>query len=165
MKFFSLFIIFLGSISNILAQNRDIANVLNRLNSNKIPYIYPGELELGKETIILDAREWEEYKVSKIPGAIYVGFNSFDIRKIKTIIPSNDNKIVIYCSIGVRSERIAEKIIKAGYKNVFNLWGGIFEWKNEGKVVVDQNGRSTEKVHAYSQKWGIYLKNGIKVYE
>jgi len=33
----------------------------------------------------------------------------------------------VYCSLGIRSEVIAKKLKKAGYTNVFNLYGGIFE--------------------------------------
>ncbi len=165
MRVKSVLLIFSCLASNLFAQNKDIENVLNKLNSNKIPYIYSKDLELGNKTILLDAREWDEYMVSKIPGAVYIGFNSFDLGKIKSIIPNKYNKIVVYCSIGVRSERIAEKIKKAGYTNVFNLWGGIFEWKNEGNSVVDLNGIPTEKIHAYSKKWGVYLKTGTRVYQ
>jgi len=150
---------------NLFAQDRSIETVLNKLNSHKIPYIYSKDLDLGNKTILLDAREWAEYKVSKIPGAVYVGFNSFDINKIKTLIPNNENKIVVYCSIGIRSEQIAARLKRAGYIHVFNLWGGIFEWKNEGKTVVDSSGIPTERVHAYSKNWGVYLKKGVKVYD
>ncbi|WP_411274176.1 rhodanese-like domain-containing protein [Daejeonella sp.] len=156
---------FLCLTNSVFAQNADIGKVLNRLNSNKIPYAYSNQFGLNKNTIFLDAREWDEYAVSKIPDAYYVGFNSFELAKIKTLIPNKDSRIVVYCSIGVRSERIAEKIKKAGYNNVFNLWGGIFEWKNNGKTVVDLNEKPTERVHAYSKKWGVYLENGIRVYQ
>ena len=73
--------------------------------------------------------------------------------------------IIVYCSVGIRSEDIAEKLQKAGYKNVFNLFGGIFEWKNKQNVVVDTNNNPTEKVHTFSKEWSKWLKKGIKVYE
>src|SRR5690606_42136192 len=43
--------------------------------------------------------------------------------------------IVVYCAVGNRAERIGEKLLKAGYKHVYNLYGGIFEWMNQGNPV------------------------------
>ena len=71
---------------------------------------------------------------------------------------------VVYCSIGVRSEKIGEKLQAAGYTNVKNLYGGIFQWKGEGEKVVDSLGLSTERVHAFSKLWGKLLTNAKKVY-
>ena len=48
---------------------------------------------------------------------------------------------------------------------VYNLYGGLFEWVNQGKEVVKPNGETTETVHAYSKSWGIWLKKGEKVYQ
>jgi hypothetical protein len=65
--------------------------------------------------------------------------------------------------VGARSEKITEELLKKGYSDVSNLYGGIFEWVNEGKPVYTNN-RKTTKVHAYSMAWGIWLKQGEKVY-
>ena len=48
--------------------------------------------------------------------------------------------------------------------NVYNLYGGLFEWVNKGGDIY-KKGQTTQKVHAYSKKWGRYLTKGIKVYE
>ena len=40
--------------------------------------------------------------------------------------------IIVYCSIGVRSEDIGEKLKELGYTKILNLYGGIFDWKNKG---------------------------------
>ena len=47
----------------------------------------------------------------------------------------------MYCSIGKRSEKVTQKLKKAGYNNVSNLYGGIFEWVNQGNEVVDTNNK------------------------
>ena len=51
-----------------------------------------------------------------------------------------------------------------GYKNVYNLYGGIFEWKNQDLPVFDSNNKETENVHAFSKEWSQYLTKGKKVY-
>lgn len=54
-------------------------------------------------------------------------------------------------------------MIGDGFTRVSNLYGGIFEWVNEGHPVV-RNGMPTEEVHAFSKTWGIWLRRGTKVY-
>lgn len=114
------------------------------------------------EYIFLDAREKNEFEVSHIKNAIWIGFNDFDISRVKDV--SKDKKIVIYCSLGARSEQISNKLQSAGYKNINNMYGGIFEWVNNGFVVYNLADKPTKKVHAYNKKWGIWLKKGDKVY-
>jgi rhodanese-related sulfurtransferase len=112
-------------------------------------------------TILLDAREPEEFTVSHIKGAISVGYDHFDPAKWR-FFPLNST-IVVYCSVGYRSEKITEQLLVAGYSNVSNLYGGIFEWINEGFAVENESG-TTNRVHAYSAAWGIWLNKGEKVY-
>ncbi len=94
-------------------------------------------------------------------NAKHVGYQNFSINSLKSI--PLDAGIIVYCAVGYRSEKIAEKLIATGYKNVFNLYGGIFEWKNQGNNVYNQSGK-TNKIHAYSKAWGIWLNEGEKVH-
>lgn len=112
--------------------------------------------------VFVDSREYNEYRVSHIKNAIWIGYNSFDINRIKDI--PKDKKIVVYCSIGLRSEAVCNKLKTAGYLNVSNLYGGIFEWVNEDYPVYDTKSNLTNKIHAYSKTWGIWLTKGEKVY-
>ncbi len=115
--------------------------------------------------MFLDAREPKEFNVSHIENAIFVGFDNFDPKKVTSVIKDKNANIVVYCSIGVRSEKIGEKLLKLGYKNVYNLYGGIFEYKNNGGKVVDNQNKETDKIHTYNKEWSVYLKKGIKIYE
>lgn len=142
--------------------------LLRSLNSNSIPYITVEELDKlrKKEPVhILDSREQQEFDVSHINSAYCIGYSAFDIDMIEEKIKDKNATIVVYCSLGVRSEKIGEKLKKAGYTNVRNLYGGIFTWKNKGFEVVDSRSEATENVHAYSQKWSKWLTAGTKVYE
>ncbi|UBM57918.1 rhodanese-like domain-containing protein [Marinilongibacter aquaticus] len=113
--------------------------------------------------LLLDAREKPEYAVSHLKDARWVGFETFDAKSLKDV--PKDKPIVVYCSIGVRSEKVGEKLKAAGFEQVENLYGSIFEWVNEGHPVYDSQGKQTEKVHAYNRKWGIWLNKGEKVYD
>jgi len=103
--------------------------------------------------------------VSHIQNAIHVGYDDFDIDAVAEKITDKSSKIVVYCSLGVRSEDIAEQLNNAGYNNIYNLFGGIFEWKNNDLTVYNNEDEPTENVHAFSKKWGKWLLKGIKIYD
>jgi rhodanese-related sulfurtransferase len=164
MRTFNLVLIFLFlSLSHSYAQE-DLDKLLSEYNSHSIPYISVEELKmLETEVIIFDSREVEEYNVSHIKNAIYIGYNKFDINSID--VEAIENKaVIVYCSLGIRSEIIAEKLKAAGIKDVRNLYGGIFEWKNKDYKIYDLEGKPTEKVHAFSKQWTKWLIQGDKVY-
>ncbi len=137
---------------------------LKTFNNNSVPYISVQELSKTKSAVVLDTREKNEYEVSHIPGASWVGHRSFTVDQLELLVPNKDTSIVVYCSIGVRSEDIGEVLLENGYTDVQNLYGGIFQWKNQGFEVVDPDGNTTENVHAYSKYWGKLLTEANKVY-
>jgi rhodanese-related sulfurtransferase len=139
--------------------------MLQRLLSFSVPTISVAELVAlqKKQTVtLLDAREPAEYKISHIATARNVGYDHFEVTAVNDI--AKDAPIIIYCSVGYRSEKIGEKLQKAGFTNVRNLYGSVFEWVNEGQTVVDNQNKPTQKVHAFNKKWGIWLQKGQKVY-
>ena len=120
--------------------------------------------EINAEQVVwLDARDLKEHEVSKIKDATFVGYEDFDLSRVSDV--SKDANVVVYCSVGYRSEKIAEQLQAAGYTNVSNLVGGIFDWHNQGRPVVDTDNQSTNKVHGYSKTWGIWLTEAEVVYE
>ncbi len=144
---------------------KTIAEALKKYNQESVPYIQIEALKDTDTAILLDARAKEEFDVSHLSGALWVGYENFKIATVLKQISDKTVPVVVYCSIGVRSEDIAEKLIAEGYTNVKNLYGGIFEWKNQGNPVYDTSNSSTEKVHAFSKQWGKLLTNADKVYK
>lgn len=158
-------IILLGASIQLAAQ-QDYDEKLRSLYKNTVVIITPTEvqqaIEKGEKLLLLDTRSPEEYKVSHLPGARFLDFNSYtrhDLEKIPT-----DTRIIVYCSVGYRSERIGEHLLKSGHKNVQNLYGGIFEWKNKGFSVVNKNNVVTDSVHTYNKNWSKWLIKGIRIY-
>lgn len=134
------------------------SQMVNDHLSYSVPVINVEDLYKTKtDVILLDAREIEEYKVSHIKNAIHIGYKSFDKAKMKNI--DKNKKIIVYCSIGYRSEKIGEQLIKMGYKQVYNLYGSIFAWVNRGYEVVDVNNKATFNVHGYSASWAQWITN------
>ena len=160
-----LFILFI--LFGLISYSQDsMTELLKAYNTESIPYISVDELAMLKsEAILLDAREPNEFEVSHLQNAIQVGYDDFDITQVTENIKDKSTKIVVYCSIGVRSEDIAEKLKNEGYTNIYNLFGGIFEWKNKENPIYDSNGEFTNNVHVYSKKWGKWLLKGNKIYD
>ena len=164
-----LIIIWISIISSSVFSQTTIESILNKYNDKSVPYIHTESLkERAREALILDSREKKEFEVSHLRNAQYIGFEEFDnlvLEKLLSDLSADKNRlIVVYCSIGVRSEIIGKKLMKHGFTNVYNLYGGLFEWVNKGGSVF-HNGIQTQKVHAYSKKWSRYLTKGIKIYE
>lgn len=133
--------------------------LLKTLLPVKAPFIYVDEVLNEFDNIILfDAREKNEFDVSRLQNAIYVGYKNFDIEKLPEF--SKDKKIIVYCSIGLRSGNIAGRMIDAGYKNIYNLYGGIFEWSNTQHSVF-RNLVQVNEVHAYSKIWKVWLTKEV----
>jgi rhodanese-related sulfurtransferase len=122
------------------------------------------ETKLGTSRyLILDTREEEEFAVSHIPGALHFGYNEPNYELINNIDTSK--ALVVYCSIGVRSQNIGEELNKRGFQRVYNLYGGIFLWADQFRPLERSDGEPTEKVHGYNKFWGRWIKKATVVYE
>ncbi|MDW3647913.1 MAG: rhodanese-like domain-containing protein [Bacteroidia bacterium] len=137
--------------------------LLDGLLSHEIEEISVADAHTSLDSMLVyDTRSKEEYEVSHIPGAIWIGYDAFDIGKLENI--PREKKILVYCSVGYRSEKIGHQLKEAGYLNVRNLYGGIFEWVNQGNKIQTPKGEDTEKLHAYNRIWGVWTSANEKVY-
>lgn len=163
---FTALVVILLSTANSTAQveSKSFDRLLNSMLSKEVPTVSVKQLskENLKEITLLDARENKEYNVSHLKNARWIGYDDFNMQRVSGI--QKDAPIVIYCSIGVRSEKIGKRLKDAGFTNVRNLYGSIFEWVNQKNPVYDNSGKRTNKVHAYNRVWGVWLNEGEKVY-
>ncbi len=148
-------------IASMTANSQSIDSVLQQYNEQTVPYLKVVDLAVNyNDYVILDTRKKEEYDVSHLPNALWVG------EKLEQPIDlDKEKKVLVYCSIGVRSEDFGEQLLELGFTQVYNLYGSIFAWKDAGYQVVDNNNLPTQKVHTYSKSWAAYLKTGEKVYK
>ena len=107
--------------------------------------------------VILDARSQDEYAVSHLQNAQRV---PDAITNLLTALKdqAKDAPIVVYCSVGYRSAKVAQQLEQAGFCQVFNLEGGLFEWANEGRSML-KAGQPTTQVHPYNATWGTLLND------
>lgn len=142
--------------------NEKFDNMLQSLLQHSVTEVTPEECATSTEVLYLDAREKKEYEVSHLPNAKWIGYTNFKLKRMQNI--PKDTKIIVYCTVGLRSEKIAQKITNAGFSNVSNLYGGIFEWMHMGKKVM--NDSVTKNVHTYNKEWSQWLNDntGNKIY-
>lgn len=110
-----------------------------------------------KDLLILDAREDEEFRTSHLQGALH-----YDPAILDTI-PKNQ-ALLIYCTIGVRSNREAQKASEKGFQQIYEMKDGIIGWANASFQLIDQDGQTTDSVHTYNKSFSPLLKKGTAVY-
>lgn len=160
MKKAIIFIFLLVQLSLVYGQvvSEDFDKEIASLLSYSVPIMTVDDLEEYDEPLlILDAREIEEYNTSHIPSAIHFGYKNPLFHKLDQI--DKKQPILLYCSVGYRSEKIGEDLLDMGYLYVYNLYGSIFEWANQGNRVVNSEDEATSKVHTYNKKWSQWIIN------
>ncbi len=85
-------------------------------------------LEKKMDMVIVDLREPELFAKGRIPTAINIPF--VDIKTKYTSIPK-DKKIVFVCHTGRMGTESGNFLLKNGYKDVYNLEGGMAKWKGQ----------------------------------
>ncbi|BAT54893.1 hypothetical protein NOS3756_38680 [Nostoc sp. NIES-3756] len=108
------------------------------------------------QPLVLDARSQVEYDVSHIQTAVRVDPLTPDFTAL--LSGSHNTPIVVYCSVGYRSAKIAQQLKNLGFPQVFNLSGGIFQWANEGRPIFKDDTSPVTLVHPYDAMWGNLLK-------
>ena len=105
--------------------------------------------------VLLDVRKPEEFAVSHLPGAKRVE-PSIKAADLIPTFPTN-RTAVVYCSVGYRSSELAMRLLDAGFTNVCNLEGSLFQWANEDRPM-EKDGKPASTVHGYNETFGRLLK-------
>ncbi|MGH7516381.1 MAG: rhodanese-like domain-containing protein [Gemmatimonadales bacterium] len=143
-------------------------DLVRRVTARKFPALawigpaqlagWPADSSRGPP-LMLDARTAPEYELSHLAGA----------RRIDPIRPllrhmeafPRDTPIVVYCSVGYRSGRVADWLRRQGFTNVRNLEGSLFAWANDGRPM-EADGRPVKEVHPYNASWGRLLEPEVR---
>ncbi len=103
---------------------------INQINSDELVEF----VELN-DAILLDVRTKDEFNSGYIENSLNIDYFSdefsINVDKLDKNIP-----IILYCRSGRRSGLSANKIKKLGFKEIYNLEGGVLEWIEQGNVVV-----------------------------
>ena len=109
--------------------------------------------------VLLDVRTPEEWNVSHLAGARRIEPGATAEAAASGL--AKGTPIVTYCAVGYRSGEMAERLRAAGFTNVRNLEGSIFQWANEHRPLVHENEPVTQ-VHPYNGFWGRLLNDDVR---
>lgn len=125
------------------------------INHHLSPTEWNQVLKNEKDIVMIDTRNWYEYQIGTFKGAINPDIEKFtdfpEFMEKQGI--KKDQKMLIFCTGGIRCEKGILELQKQGYDNVFQLEGGILNYLKEypndeytgecfvfdHRVAVDQN--------------------------
>ena len=84
---------------------------------------------------IIDVRTPEEFDGGYIEGAINIDYYSEDFR-VQLEALDKDKSYLVYCHSGRRSAGARDVMAELGFREVYNMSGGITEWEAQGLPVV-----------------------------
>jgi len=87
----------------------------------------------AKNVLLLDVRTKEEFSEEHIKNALNIPVQELE-KRLDELKKYKNFEIIVYCRSGARSRRASEILVKNGFKFVYNLSGGIIEWKKQFEV-------------------------------
>jgi len=106
---------------------------------NTYSEIQPHDLVAMRESrpvLLVDVRNADEVARGIIEGAVHIPLAMLPIQYEALNKAEN---IVFYCHSGVRSAHAAAFAVNKGYKNVYNLAGGVLGWARAGYSFVPKD--------------------------
>lgn len=101
--------------------------------------------------VLVDVRSDAEVNVSVIPGAITKSQYEKNTQNYQ------NKTVIVYCTVGGRSNAYAKQLAEKGVK-VKNYQGSILEWVKAELPVETLDGKPTNRVHTYSDRYRIPAK-------
>lgn len=123
-----------------------------------------------KVPVLLDVRSPAEFAFSHLPGARNVSVAAGPDQMQLLTTPDQwknelANPVVIYCQAGVASAEVADRLERLGFQRVQMLDGGIFQWANEKRPLVNSSGAATEIVQTGASPQSGLLKRNLRSVE
>ncbi len=87
----------------------------------------------GRNGLLVDVREPEEYLAGHVPGALNVP--QADLASRLEELP-RDQRLVVICQAGMRSLRAAQFLRQAGFADIATVTGGMSAWLGAGRATV-----------------------------
>jgi thioredoxin len=150
-KFISLLLLSILFISC----NGQTSNAVNTIDAKS----FAEKLKTNEDPQLLDVRTPEEYIVEHIGNAKNVNWNGDDfVAKVNSYDKSKP--IFVYCKVGGRSAQAANKLAELGFKEIYNLNGGIMKWNAENNANAMP---STKIIGICDQEYGELIKSSDRV--
>jgi thioredoxin 1 len=88
-----------------------------------------------KDKIVLDVRTSDEYNQGHLENAVMIDYYKPDFKQRLAKL-DKAKPVFVYCAAGARSEGAAQALVDLGFKQVYDLQGGMNAWKKAKMPVV-----------------------------
>jgi rhodanese-related sulfurtransferase len=88
------------------------------------------KMSSGEPLLLVDCREPEEHAVAAIAGSLLVPMSKWQ-EQHQILQPYRQQPVVVYCHLGVRSQRVVDWLREQGFTAAQSLAGGIDAWATE----------------------------------
>jgi len=85
------------------------------------------KLDRGEEVNLVDVREPHEYEEANIGGRL-VPLGKVQTMQVDELEDLKDKEVIVYCRSGRRSMMACQMLDQVGFKDTYNLEGGILAW-------------------------------------
>lgn len=89
-------------------------------------------LQQSSDIFLLDVRTPGEYLQVRLEGARLIPIDQLQ-RRVNEV---PKGPVMVYCAVGSRSSAVADYLLRLGYPEVYNLYGGIWSWQLQGLPVL-----------------------------
>ena len=135
--------------------------ILNSKERNTETHLEPNEwnkLIKNKDTHLIDTRKPFEYKVGTFKRSVNPNINNFrDFPKYLNKL-KKDKPVAMFCTGGIRCEKTSTYLKKKGFKNIYQLNGGILNYL---KQIKKKNSLWKGECFVFDNR--ISLKHGLKI--
>lgn len=129
-----LFLIVFIAISTVACNNNQPSKKITEFGEINVVTPVDFKAKSVGQTII-DIRTPEEFAGGYIEGAVNINF--FDKTFLEQVTKLDKNKpVFIYCRSGNRTSSASKKISKLGFKEVYDLQGGIKNWSKSNYEII-----------------------------
>lgn len=99
------------------------------------PDNFEKKLNETPDKIILDVRTQDEYKKGHLPDAVIIDYYKADFKNRLNALDKS-KPVFVYCAAGGRSNTSTKILRELGFKQIYDLQGGINAWSGSKKPVV-----------------------------
>ena len=122
-----LFVLLFAGIGCIGSEDTQTSETKSKSKFTDISVEQAKQMIDNNEVFLLDVRTQEEFDDGYIEGAILIP--DYELASRLSEVPE-DAKILVYCRTGRRSVTASNILVDAGYTDVYNMLGGINDWKD-----------------------------------
>ena len=95
-------------------------------------------IDSDRDVLVIDVRSVDEYRSGHMVGAQNIDAGDDGLWARRTSALNVDRPTIVYCQSGRRSAEAAQRLVDAGFTEVYDL-GGIQDWFDGGELPVDES--------------------------